>query len=181
MPLDEELFQIIFSAAHRWAVLDVSGVFFARYAPYLLAFGFLILLAGANDWRKRWLLALEAALAVLLARGIVTEAIRFFVSRPRPFEVLRIETLIPQEGGGAFPSGHAAFFFALATLVFLYNRRWGLAYLFFALLIGIARVFSGIHWPADIILGMLVGMGSALAIRALVLSGKRGEKSQSLT
>jgi undecaprenyl-diphosphatase len=70
----------------------------------------------------------------------------------------------------SFPSGHAAFYFAIATVVFLYLKKvyprpkfWrGASILFFiaGFLISISRVFSGIHWPSDILAGAAIGIFS---------------------
>ena len=59
------------------------------------------------------------ALSVILSRGIIAEAFKFFIARQRPFSVLKIEPLLKYETYDkfmSFPSGHAAFFFALALI-----------------------------------------------------------------
>jgi undecaprenyl-diphosphatase len=74
----------------------------------------------------------------------------------------------------SFPSGHAAFFFALSTVLLLYNKKfyprpkfwWGAGLFFFlaSFLISIARVFVGIHWPSDILAGAAIGIFSGWLI-----------------
>ena len=61
----------------------------------------------------------------------------------------------------AFPSGHAAFFFALSTVVYFYNKKAGIGFFVASFLISISRVFGGVHWPTDILAGVLVGIFSA--------------------
>ena len=111
-----------------------------------------------------------SAISVILARGIIVEIIRFFYDRPRPFEALGIEPLILNNGAPSSPSGHAAFFFALALAVFFTNKKWGYWFFAGALLIGIARIFIGIHWPLDILAGAAVGLISAFLIKKILSS-----------
>ena len=107
------------------------------------------------------------ALSLLLARGILTELIRYFYHRPRPFLVLDFEPLIEKMNQGALPSGHAAFYFALAGAIFFLNRRSGWYFLIGASAVGFGRVLVGVHWPLDIVIGALAGLLSAYLVQLL--------------
>lgn len=156
------------------ALLDGLAIFLAAYLPYLLIVGFIFLIFKEKNRLKRLFLLLEGVLAIILSRGILVEIIRFFYHRRRPFEVLNVPSLISNNFAGSFPSGHAAFFFALALIVFSINRRWGKWYLILATLNGISRVFVGVHWPLDVIAGALGGLLSAqLVIVSLTPARKK--------
>jgi undecaprenyl-diphosphatase len=58
---------------------------------------------------------------------------------------------------GSFPSGHALFYFALSYVIYAYNKKLGTAFYIFSLLIVFSRVYVGIHWPADILAGAIIG------------------------
>src|SRR3989338_715185 len=66
------------------------------------------------------------------------------------------------------------FYFALAAGVYIYNKKAGRIYLISAGLIGFARVFSGVHWPADILDGAALGIGTAFLVRHLYRKYKTG-------
>ena len=161
--LNHVLFQFIYGLSHRNFLLDDLGIFCAQYLPYLLVLGFLILVFYENGWRRKWYLFSEAAIAIILSRGLLTEIIRFFYNHPRPFAVLGFTPLI-SESGSSFPSGHAAWFFALAMVIFFRNRKWGMWFFALSLVNGIARIYVGVHWPFDILGGAIVGILSAMFI-----------------
>ena len=103
-------------------------------------------------------MAIMALGAVVLSRLVLTEIIRWIWFRPRPFVSHAVNLLIAHDNEGSFPSGHVAFFFALAMAVYFYNRRAGQWLFAAAILISVARVFAGVHYPSDILAGALVGM-----------------------
>ncbi len=153
----------VFNFIHRFSghsvFADIAGIFFAEYLPYLLVLGFLVLVLRESGARRRFYLFAEGSLAVILARGILTEGIRFFYPAARPFVLLGFSPMI-SESGSSFPSGHMTWFFALAAIVWFTNRKWGTWYLALSVLMGIARIYVGVHWPSDILGGIVVGLAS---------------------
>lgn len=164
---NQSLFLIIHGWSGRSGLLDALGIFLAEYLPYLLVLGFLIIAYYQKGWRRKIYLFCEGALAIILARGIVTEVIRLFYHMPRPFSFYNFTPLI-SEAGWSFPSGHAAWFFALAMVVWYANRKWGIWYFVFAIIMGIARIYVGVHWPLDILGGAIVGIACAMFVHWLL-------------
>ncbi len=135
--------------------------------PYLLVAGFLILAFREPGARRKFYLFAEGSLAVILARGIITEGIRFFWKVQRPFVVLGFSPLI-SETNSSFPSGHMAWFFALALVIWYANRKWGIWYFVLAAVMGIARIYAGVHWPLDVIGGAVAGLLSGWFVHWLL-------------
>ena len=102
-------------------------------------------------------------ISAAIARGIFVEIIRHLYHRVRPVPVEALHRLVVNTEW-SFPSGHASFFFALATGVFLYNKKLGWLFYIGAALMGIARIFIGVHWPTDILVGAALGMLTALGV-----------------
>ena len=165
--LNSALFQFVYRFNGRYFLLDDLAIFVAEYLPYLLVTGFLYFAFGRKNQRERFLIFTEVALGVILARGIVTEAFHFFYHYPRPFVVLNFTPLIA-ESSYSFPSGHAAWFFALAMAVYYYNRKLGIFYFICAAFISVARVFTGVHWPFDVFAGSVFGVLSAMFVHVLL-------------
>ncbi len=167
--MNQSFFLLIHNLAGRNAFLDGLAIFFAQWLPYLLVIGFLVLMYDQIGSRRKLYLFAEGALAVILSRGIIATTIHFFYYHARPFVVYGFTPLIG-ESGSSFPSGHAAWFFALAMVVWYANRKWGIWYFILAALMGIARVYVGVHWPFDILGGAAIGIASGIAINALLKS-----------
>ena len=119
--------------------------------------------------KKNWEMVGIAFLAALVSRFGITELIRFFYDRPRPFEVLTgIRQLLQHEAGGSFPSGHAAFYFAIAAVVSRYYPKTSILFFLAALNLSLARVQAGLHWPSDILGGAIIGIAVGLFVNRLI-------------
>ena len=168
MALDVQLFLLLNDLAGRSPFFDGLFVFLAAYLPYFLIALFLALLFFSRyAQREKLRMILIVFSSSFIARFGAVELIRFFYHRPRPFLDLPIHQLLTSDKW-SFPSGHAAFFFAMATAVYLYNRKWGIGFFVAAALIAISRVVAGIHYPSDILGGALVGAAVAYAVFYLV-------------
>jgi undecaprenyl-diphosphatase len=166
--MDIPLFNLIHGLANKRWLFDWLGIFFAEYLGYFLIFAAALLLLKEKNWKQRIYFFSLAVLPVILSRGIITEVIRFFYERPRPFLFFDIQPLIDHASTGSFPSGHAAAFSALALAIFYLNRQWGRRFLALVLLMGLARIFVGVHWPSDILAGAAIGLLSAFLIKQIL-------------
>ncbi|HEB01420.1 MAG TPA: phosphatase PAP2 family protein [Candidatus Portnoybacteria bacterium] len=175
--LDFYLFEQINNLAGQWIWLDWLGIFLAEYLGYVLG---IILLAFLFFKKKNfWLVGLAFASAIL-ARLVLTNLIRWFIYRPRPFIADQVNLLMSHKDVSSFPSGHTAFFFALSVSIFFFNKKAGSIFLVASLFIGLARVFVGIHYPLDILAGAVVGVFSAWLINKCFKKIKRGQTNKKI-
>nr|WP_299169616.1 phosphatase PAP2 family protein [uncultured Allomuricauda sp.] len=99
---------------------------------------------------------------------IVTHLTKTWVGRLRPNNAEEINTLIrilKSPTDYSFFSGHAASSFSITVLVFLFLRkkvRWLVLFFIWPLLFAISRIYVGVHYPLDIIVGALVGILTGL-------------------
>ena len=166
--IDQQFFLLIHNLAGKSRLLDFFGIFFADYLGYFLILFTLFFLWSIKDQRQRMRALFFLALSLILSRGILTELIRYFYHRSRPFSALGFEPLIGEVNQGAFPSGHAAFYFALAIAVYFLDQKKGKYLLAAAAVIGLARIFVGVHWPMDIVGGALAALFSVLAVKQIL-------------
>lgn len=175
MGFDTTIFQWLNSFAGVSWLCDQSIVFLASHLWYLMAIAVVLLSCApcvkrfkkfCCDRRTSGKFLLFVFSAALIARFIVTEFIRLLYDRLRPFEVLdEVRQLVAHAGSASFPSGHAAFSFALAAAVSYYYPKTSILFFAGAIAVGLGRVAAGIHWPSDILGGALVGIGTAWLLR----------------
>jgi len=170
---DQSLFNFFHSLIDQHWSLDWLLIFTGHYLPYILAIVFIFLIFWTyRKWNERFYYIYLSLLTILISNGLIVKIIRFFYYRPRPFKALGFEPLIDHLNTAALPSGHATAFFALAILMFFINKKYFWYFLIGAVLVSVARVAAGIHWPADILVGMAVGIGVAIVIKQLLPSAK---------
>ena len=88
--------------------------------------------------------------------------------RSRPFVASKeIVLLIPHNADGGFPSHHTTVMVAIAVALWFRNHNFGRLLFILAILSGIARVGAGIHYPTDILAGVVIGAGTAWSIHKL--------------
>jgi undecaprenyl-diphosphatase len=160
--LDYIVFQQINGLVGLCPWLDWLGIFLAEYFQYAVGAWLLIFWFWKKEERVKNLWAAGVALgAIILSRLVLTEVIRWAWFRPRPFIDHTVNSLLAHENTGSFPSGHAAVFFALAAAVYFFGQWRAGQWLFVvAVLISLARVYVGVHYPLDILAGALVGLFS---------------------
>ena len=125
--------------------------------------GAMLLCLWKGDKRLRWMV-LFSALVLTIADQTSGTFIKHWIERPRPCHVMENINLLVHCGGGyAMPSAHAANSFGQAMLFGYFYRsvRWYL--MGYAVLISISRIFVGVHYPGDILVGTLVGLAAGLA------------------
>lgn len=87
---------------------------------------------------------------------------------PRPFMVGHFTPLIAHAAGNGFPSDHTLLAAFIGWTTLRYTRKYGVIVLAIALLIGLARVFAGVHHLEDIIASFIIS-GIAVAATGFVL------------
>lgn len=164
MTLDTQLFFFLNSLAGQSPFLDSSIIFCASYLAYLVVAALLVLVLFSKYSKlEKWTILVVAGTASIIARFGIADLIRVFYHRPRPFVALPEVHQLLINPEWSFPSGHATFFFALSTAVYLYNKKWGIGFFIATLFITIGRVVAGVHYPSDIIGGALIGIIVACA------------------
>lgn len=129
-----------------------------------------VILLFPKKTRRAGILSLLALLGSLCITNLWLKP---YVDRVRPYEVLSgLQCLIPAEADASFPSGHASAAFASAVVIYKSCKRWlGIPVLTLAFVIAVTRLYVGVHYPSDVIAGMVIG-----TLIALILFWIFGEK-----
>ncbi len=144
---------------------NIIITFTASFLIWLMFGGLLVL------WRVDGKIKQEQAAHALLSAmvaWIISQMIKGLYPTVRPFKLNGFPPLtLTVPGDSAFPSGHAAVAFALATSVWLHDKKVGSVFLALAFLVGVGRVLGNVHYAVDILGGAIVGVLVALAIDKL--------------
>ena len=158
--MDAALSQYLLQAAKVSPILEVFVRFFATWAIVILAG-----LAIACTWRHKWH-GVTALFVAVVAAFAINVSIGTLIPRERPFYTERTQPLFVPMSEKSLPSDHAALAFSLTGVVWFYCRRPRAAAVAIAVGIAIARVMAGVHYPADVVVGAVVGLiGAAISIR----------------
>lgn len=133
-------------------------VLFTKLINSVLFWGILILV-GLLCKRTRMatiVILLAAAVALAVGDGIL----KHIAQRTRPIftgaDVAPIVPL-PKATSFSFPSGHSIVTAAMAAVAYMYHRKWGILAGIFALVVGFSRVYAFVHYPSDVVVGLLLG------------------------
>ena len=119
-------------------------------------------------WQNTKYYTLPLLTTIIVAGIPVAQGVKRLLERDRPSNLFWSKPA-EQFFGNSFPSGHTTTSFAVATMLFLmtYKSRqaWiGWVAVVWALLVGVSRVYRGVHWPTDVIGGACAGVFSACLV-----------------
>ncbi len=160
--IDTQLFLFINVYSPRSPALDR---FYSRLS-YVFTGGWLYIIALALLWPFRpqwtWHTLKRIAIPTWAAALVVEGPIKKYFSRQRPFiDVIRAVVVGKKPGNWSFPSGHASAAFGGAYIVGKYVPRLKPLLYPLAALVAYSRVYLGAHYPGDVIIGALMGIGLA--------------------
>jgi undecaprenyl-diphosphatase len=172
-PFDAGIVHLLNRYAQRSYAFDkfvdlVSNDFLLRGGVMTSALWWAWFRRSENRIRDRQILlsgAFSSLVAVCFTRGFVSS----LPFRQRPIDESSLHFRIPlafSDAGvihwSSFPSDHAVLYFALATVIFLVSRAAGIvSYLFAFFVVCLPRVYLGLHYPTDILVGAMIGVGCA--------------------
>ncbi len=161
-PFDTSLYHLINGLAGHISVLATLMIFFANYdlEIYVVLFIIAWFVLPKKDIKHRHALIIAGLSGILaLILNVVIANIWF---RPRPFTVFpkgSFTQLVPHSSDASFPSDHASGSFGFAAASWGRNEKWiSRTFTTIAILVMIARVYVGVHYPTDVLAGLVIGI-----------------------
>jgi len=176
--MNDTIFFYLYSFAHQSFYLDWLIVFGAETFGYIMVFLAVIFLIfhtdGVFDYRAPFLQfknkfkEVSFVLVTSASAWAIEGVLKLLIVSPRPFIFFEnVKPLFLHGGMDSFPSGHSMFFAALAMSLYFIHKRIGYLFFIVALIVGLARVAAGIHFPIDIFFGYIFGIIVALIFKRI--------------
>jgi len=142
-------------------------IFFAKYLYIVVILVAVVyVLLQKRSTQKSMIILTVIALPFIY---IVAKIAGHFYYDPRPFVQMHITPLIPHAPDNGFPSDHTLISAAFASILFVFNKKWGIVAFILAILVGISRVYTHVHSPIDIIGSLVI----SIVVTTLVVLGLR--------
>ena len=136
--------------------LGDAGIFWMAVAAVLLLF------------KRTRRVGLGMGFAMVIGLLLCNVTLKPLCQRPRPYDYQYdvfqkvIPLIIERQHDFSFPSGHTIASFEAAGVIFLNNKKWGIAALVLASLIAFSRLYLYVHYPTDVLASIVLGFGLAV-------------------
>ena len=120
--------------------------------------------------RRTRKLGMMCAVSMVFGLVVTNLLIKNWAARIRPYEVVQgLKCIVPLADDWSFPSGHTTNSLACAWVLFRKTpKKCGVPALILAILIAFSRLYVGIHYPTDVLAGLVIGITSACLAMLLV-------------
>lgn len=151
-------------------MIDTLFIFGAKYL-FVLSLIIALYVFTKLSFEERWRMIILGLTASLLAL-VVAIGLREIYENPRPFVVNEFEPLIPHDPDNGFPSDHTLLVATVASVVAFFHRRAALYLWLIAALVGMSRVYVGVHHFTDILGSIAISIITAFVAYAIIAAWK---------
>lgn len=149
MPLLDKIMVFITSLGNSGIIFIVIGI---------------ILMFRKKSRREGMNIILALGICFILGNVIMKP----LIARARPFTTSEVELLIKAPTDFSFPSGHTYSAFAAAMSSYFYNKKRSIALFLFAIAMGFSRLYLYVHYPTDVFVGAIFGIGCAVLAKYIL-------------
>ncbi|MDD5625758.1 MAG: phosphatase PAP2 family protein [Patescibacteria group bacterium] len=157
--------------AGKWIAFDQFGIICADGLIFLIPL-IILLVYFLSPKRKEISLIVLKIIGAIACGLLINNFIDLFYHRLRPFvehrEVFQLIKFLASPKDYSFPSYHTTIGFIMALTVLKDWKKFGIILLILALLVGVSRIFVGVHWPSDILGGIVSAILSVFIVNITV-------------
>lgn len=168
--MDYLIFKYLNSFAGHKEWLDILGLIIAEHLIFVLPIIVFIGYYFFNKKKNIFSIFLKILFSLILVYGL-NYLIGVILKRPRPFvshrEVYQLSKFFAKPSDYSFPSCHTAIAFVFVFSVLLDWKKFGIILIMPAIMIGLGRIFVGVHYPLDILGGILIAFISSFFVHLL--------------
>ncbi len=156
LALDQRIFLWVNHLPHP-VILDGVAMTFSGLGAAILLWALLGLWLFFHEEREGKHVFWRIFFAVAIASLLVEAILKPMIGRVRPaFDIGAL--VVAPATGYSFPSGHATVSWALAVVLASVEQRYAFLWFFLAFCISLSRVYLGVHFPSDVIVGAMIGL-----------------------
>lgn len=151
----------------EWRIESLDGVLvFFTSATTFVSMAMILLVGLLSRFNRIGMRRMAQLVVAIVLAALLSFGVKSLVDRKRPFRAQEGIEKLAKGGGASFPSGHTTEAFVVATtLSLIFRRRSVLVPVFiWACLVGYSRLALGVHYPSDVLGGMLIGPLVALGV-----------------
>lgn len=153
---------MINSLGKEFNYINVPMIIIAKYTVFFLAIIVILFWFTKNKENKIMLICGSIAFILAEVLGKVAGLLHF---NHQPFAVLsNTNQLIEKAIDNSFPSDHTILFFSFCMSFWLFKKGKWIVWILLAILVGVSRIWVGVHYPLDVIAGAFIGITSAIII-----------------
>ncbi|AGF74340.1 putative membrane-associated phosphatase [Bartonella australis AUST/NH1] len=153
--IDVAFLEMLAGSHQTWTILAMFGIFCAKFLIYIVPVHLCILWFCGGYAERRVALSICTSICFSLFLGYLISCIYF---HPRPFVAGLVQPLLKHQATASFPSNHALVISSYTAGLYCYRCKIASKFaLIFSFLICWGRVFTGVHYPFDVLAGAILG------------------------
>ena len=157
--------------------MDIFFIFGAKYVYIAVVGVAFVYFIKQTKARKKQMVILGAI--ALPSIYVVAKIISLFYYSTLPFVEGNFTPLIPHEVDNGFPSDHILLGAAISSVLYFFNKRVSAALWALTFVVGVSRVYVGVHHPIDVAGSIIIAIAVTVSIYGLILGWKKGIKAGS--
>ncbi|WP_409175434.1 undecaprenyl-diphosphatase [Brevibacillus fortis] len=166
MEINIHYFRLINDLGKEYPALNPVAFYVAEYTVFILALSALVYWFTRKHENR--IMVVCATFTFVLAE-LFGKVAGSFHANNQPFaELADVNQLVQKAVDNSFPSDHTILFFSFCMTYWLFRKTTGPLWMLLAAFVGLSRILVGVHYPADVIVGALISIGSALAVFMIV-------------
>lgn len=155
-------FRMINDLGKQYTSLNPFFVFIAEYMVFFLVLAILVYWFTRSNQNRMMVICAFITFVIAEIIGKIAGKIH---SNNNPFaELSNVNQLIEKAVNNSFPSDHTMLFFSFCVSFWLFKRGIGILWIILAVLVGVSRIWVGVHYPADVIMAAIISIISAIIV-----------------